>query len=60
MINKTEILTLKEVDGRFVVGTIPVEDCSLVVGELKAAGANQNKTLLDVQTLFYNCVSCSQ
>ena len=52
-VNETHVLVLRDERGRLVKDTIPIEDCSYICTEIENAAKNPNKTLLDVQTLFY-------
>ena len=53
-VNETHILVLKEVDRNLQVLSVPIEDCSFIVNEINAAVENTNKTMLDIQSLFFN------
>ena len=53
-VNETQILVLKEQDGYLQVTSIPIEDASFIINEINAAVENPNKTLLDVQFVFFN------
>lgn len=53
-INETHILILKEHNGIFQVSSMPIEDSSFIINEIKASVDNPNKTLLDVQSVFLN------
>ena len=57
-VNETHILTLKEMDGRLQISSLPLEDCSFIENEINAAVENPNKTLLDVQSLFITNFQC--
>ncbi|MGM9797425.1 MAG: hypothetical protein ACI3ZY_07605, partial [Parabacteroides sp.] len=57
-VNETHILVLKEDRGRFVMDTIPIEDCSYICTEIENAAKNPNKTVLDVQTIFNQKFQC--
>lgn len=52
--NRKEILTLKNVNGLLNVVRIPVEDSSFIIKELENAKENPNKTLMDMQSLFFH------
>ena len=53
-INETHILVLKEHNGIFQVASMPIDDSSFIISEIKASVDNPNKTLLDVQSEFLN------
>ena len=53
-VNETHILVLKEVYRNLQVLSVPIEDCSFIVNEINAAVENTNKTMLDIQSLFFN------
>ena len=49
-----KILVLKQVDGKLEVSAIKINDMSFIINEINDAVENPNKTLWDVQSLFFN------
>lgn len=54
MVNETSILLLKETSGKLEVSNIPLEDNKYILTKIDDAVENPNKTLMDVQSLFFN------
>lgn len=57
-VNENHILILKEINGKLSVLEEPIKDGSLIINEIAAAVENPNKSLLDVQFLFFNNFHC--
>lgn len=57
-INKTHILVLKEQSGSFDIFKIGIEDSSSIMSQIRKVVEDSNKTVFDVQNVFWNNFNC--
>lgn len=58
-INETHILVLKKLDELFCISEIKIEDSSSIIKQIEEAAKNSNnKTVLDIQHIFWDNFNC--